>query len=231
MAEKENLCNAMMYMLFPTSDRAIQNEIKMVESDIDGLYKELREEQAIANELKMTLNKLNNKKIAMDPNGMTRQDAIKSTEQRAMMVLRRIKGIQNQITIFQGSKYSMENSQMTTDMRKRIKILHERMQKVKTINADELEDEIDDIADVNDYVERINNSINDTMVSAWTVDMEADEAMLQEFLASSDNEDDIESVKQSTAPIEMAIPVRPSVSTTELQIPRPVQLETIHELF
>lgn len=135
MSDKDTICSVMMYKLFPNSDMAIKNEIRNVEQDIDKLYKELNVEKSIANELKLTLNKLKNKRISMDPNGMTRDDAIKSTEKKALLVLRKIKGIQNQITIFEGSKYSMENSQMTVDMKKRIKNLHQRMQKVKTINA------------------------------------------------------------------------------------------------
>ena len=78
MSNNDNICNLMMYRIFPNSDRAIQNEIRLVESDLDKLYNELREEQSIANELKVTLNKLKNKKIQMDPNGMTRQDAFRS---------------------------------------------------------------------------------------------------------------------------------------------------------
>jgi hypothetical protein len=224
-----------MYRIFPNSDRAIQNEIRLVESDLDKLYNELREEQSIANELKVTLNKLKNKKIQMDPNGMTRQDAIKSTEKKTMLVLRKIKNIQNQITLFEGSKYSMENSQMTTDMKKRISVLHQRMQRVKHINAGELEDDVDDIADINDHIEQINNTVNDTMVSAWTVDMESDEAMLQEFLAESDNEDDIESVKH-VAPIIEATPVVQQEPERNIQLPRlsrtpKEKLTPINELF
>lgn len=228
MSERENICSIMMYKLFPNSDRAIQNEIRNIENDIDKLYKELREEQSIANELKVTLNKLKNKKIPMDPNGMTRADAIKTTEKRALIVLRKIKGIQNQITIFEGSKYSMENSQMTVDMKRRIKNLHQRMQKVKTINAEDLENDIDDIADVNEMVEQINNTVNDTMVSAWTVDMESDEALLREFLAESDNEDDIESVK---APVVEAMVVEKPIQLPSLSKPKEEKLTPIKELF
>lgn len=227
MAEKDNFCHLVMYKLFPNSDRAIQNEIRSVEDDIDKLYKELREQQSIANELKVTLNKLKNKNIHMDPNGMTRADAIKSTEKKALTVLRKIKGIQNQITIFEGSKYSMENSQMTVDMKRRIKSLHSRMERVRHINAEDLENDIDDIADVNETVERINNTINDTMVSAWTVDMDGDEAMLQEFLAETDDEEDIESVK---APIIEAMPVE-RIEIPRLSRPREEKLTPIKELF
>lgn len=228
MTEKENFCNIVMYKLFPTSDSAIKTELRMVEHDIDKLYKDLKEEQSIANELKQTLKKLKNTRIAMDPNGMSRADAIKSTEMKALLVLNKIKIIQNEINVFEGSKYTMENSQMTVDMNKRIKSLHKRMQKVKTINAEDLENDIDDIADVNENVEKINQTINDTMVSAWTVDMESDEAMLREFLEESDNEEeDIESAK---APIVETMPRKP-IQLPQLSRPKEENLTPVRELF
>lgn len=221
MSSNDNFCSLVMYKLFPNSEQAIQNEIRRVEKDLDILYNDLREQQSIANELKVTLNKLKNKKIQMDPNGMTRQDAIKMTEKKTMLVLKKIKNIQNQITLFEGSKYSMENSQMSVDMQKRINVLHQRMQKVKSINATDLENDVDDIADINDQIEQINNTVNDTMVSAWTVDMESDEAMLQEFLAQSDDEEDIESVRtkreETTTPV--ATPVVEQ-EPSRIQLPR-----------
>lgn len=220
MSSNDNFCSLVMYKLFPNSEQAIQNEIKNIERDLDNLYKDLREQQSIANELKVTLNKLKNKKIQMDPNGMTRQDAIKMTEKKTMLVLKKIKNIQNQITMFEGSKYSMENSQMSVDMQKRISMLQKRMQKVKGINTADLENDVDDIADVNEHIEHINNTVNDTMISAWTVDMESDEAMLQEFLAQSDDEEDIESVRtkrEETTP--MATPVVEQ-EPSRVQLPR-----------
>lgn len=59
-------------------------------------------------------------------------------------------------------------------------------------------------------MEHINQTINDTMVSAWTVDMESDEALLHEFLQEHD--DDIE--------IDMASPVVEEMPRDTISLPR-----------
>lgn len=222
MSSNDNICNVVLYKLFPNSDRVINNEIRQLEKDLDKLYNELREEQSIANELKTTIGKLNNRKIAIDANGMTREDLIKSTQNKLMIVLRKIKGLQNQISLFEGSKYTMENSQMATDMEKRISVLSQRMQRVRTINTDNLNNDIDEIADMNDHVEKINTTINDTMVSAWTVDMDSDEAMLKEFLETNDEEEDGEDITD--------MPVAPT-SLPKLSRPKEDHKKPIRELF
>jgi chromosome segregation ATPase len=228
MPQTDNICSMVMYKLFPNSNRAIDNEIRQIEKDLDKLYSERREAQSIANELKETLTKLNNTKISMDPNGMTRADAITSTQKKAMIVLKKIKGLHNQISLFEGSKYTMEKSLMATDMKKRISLLHDRMKRVQNVNTDELEDNIDDIADMNDHIEKINTTIHDTMVSAWTVDMDSDEAMLQEFLEQSDDADDTEKIVH-------ALPVDPVKTHTPISMPRlsrnTTTLTPIKELF
>lgn len=225
MSSNDNICNIVLYKLFPNSDRVINNEIRQLEKDLDKLYNELREEQSIANELKTTIGKLNNRKIAIDANGMTREDLIKSTQNKLMIVLRKIKGLQNQISLFEGSKYTMENSQMATDMEKRISVLSQRMQRVRTINTDNLNNDIDEIADMNDHVEKINTTINDTMVSAWTVDMDSDEAMLKEFLETNDEEDDDEDII-----VNNNMPVAPT-SLPKLSRPKEDHKKPIRELF
>ena len=225
MSSNDNICNIVLYKLFPNSDRIINNEIRQLEKDLDKLYNELREEQSIANELKTTVGKLNNKKIAIDANGMTREDLIKSTQNKLMIVLRKIKGLQNQISLFEGSKYTMENSQMATDMEKRISVLSQRMQRVKTINTDNLNDDIDEIADMNDHVEKINTTINDTMMSAWTVDMDSDEAMLKEFLETNDEEE-----VDNDITVNNYMPVAPT-SLPKLSRPKEDHKKPIRELF
>ena len=230
MSNNDNICNIVMYKLFPSSTHAINNEIRQLEKDLDKLYSELRNEQSIANELKETIGKLNNRKIQMDPNGMTREDAIKSTRKKAMIVLKKISGLQNQISLFEGSKYTMENSQMATDMKKRISLLHDRMQRVKTVNTGELENNIDDIADMNDHIEKINTTISDTMVSASTVDMDSDEALLQEFLEQDTEENDIENVKNHD--ILEAVVVQQSHTPVSIpRLSRSEKLTPIKELF
>lgn len=211
-ANTDNICNTMMYKLFPNSKGALDKKIQLIEKDIDALYGELRETKSSLNELTVILKKLNNRNIPMDPNGMTRADAIKSTRSRAMLLCRKVKRIQEQITLFEGSKFTLENSQMATAMNIRIRELHRNMKNVEHMEPLDMEDKIDDIADVNDQIESLSKKMSDTMVSAWTIDMESDEAMLDELLAMSDDEEDIESLQfQKTD--ENTLPTLPTVST------------------
>jgi len=177
-----SICNVVLHRLFPNSDLVIKNEIQKLEQDIVALYKDLNEEQSTANEMKQILDKLNNKNIAMDPNGMSRDTAIKTTRQRLSMVLKKIKNINLQLSMFETYRYNMENNKMTLDMKRKIKSIHSRLGTTAAIDIDKLEDDIDDIHDFNADVTEINNAVSRTMLSGWDVDMEQNEKELEAFL-------------------------------------------------
>lgn len=187
-----SFCPIVLDTLFPNTERALKRTMDTVDEDLEDLYKELKEKQQTAHQLKASLKKLNDKSIAMDPNGMTRKDAISSMRSKCKLVLNNIKNIQHQIQVFEGTKYTIENSKMATDMAARIDSLRKRVSNIKNINHNKLTNDVDDIMEAQDYAEKINETINDTMISAWHQDLESDNQLLEEFLADSDDEFDFE---------------------------------------
>ena len=187
--DKDGICSLFMYTMFPSSDYAIQHEIKKMTADLHLLYTELKEEQSNFRELKVTLDKLNNKRVAMDPNGMSRPEAIKSTRARMITVKNKIDAIKRQIDFYEKSKYAMESTKMTTDANARIGQLAKRMNRVRSIDPDITIKNMEDIADTNEEIEKISNKVNDAMVAGWSCDLDADEAMLDEYLETYDDDD------------------------------------------
>lgn len=187
--EKDSICSFFMYTVFPSSDFAIQHEIKKMSADLHALHTELKDEQSTFRELKVTLDKLNNKRVAMDPNGMSRPEAIKSTRTRMITTKTKIDAIKRQIDFYEKSKYAMESTKMTTDADARIGQLAKRMNRVKGINPNVTIKNMEDIAETNEQIEKINNTVNDAMVAGWSCDLDADEAMLDEYLENYDDDE------------------------------------------
>lgn len=190
------LCNFLVTSMFPSGKLALEDTLNQIDDDLTKLYEDLKEKQIRAHELKESLTKLNDKKIAMAPNAMSRESAISQTKKKLIMTLSNVKKIRQQIEVFEGTKSTIENSQMASEMAARIDTLRKRIGNVTTINTKNLEEDIDTIQEANEHVERVNNTINDTMISAWSMeDYEADE-LLEEFLAQDDDTELLENARK-----------------------------------
>lgn len=190
--ERDGFCSLLMYTMFPSSDYAIQHEIKKMDRDLHVMYSELKNEQETFRELKVTLDKLGNKRIPMDPNGMSRVDAVKSTRSRMITVKNKMDAIKKQIDFYERSKYAMETTKMTTDADARIEQLANRMKRVKGIDSNRVVSNMEDIVEANEQIGKLNDTVNDTMVAGWSCDIDADEAMLDEYLQEYNANDELE---------------------------------------
>lgn len=187
--EKDGICNVLMYTLFPSSSIGIQYEIKKINMDIDKLYGDLRKErEAFAVDMRM-YRKLKNTKIPMDPNGMSRKDAIKSVLLKLNHSKDRIKKIEVQIHAFTKCRNDLESSSFTTSMDQTIEGLKQRMKRVKNIDAEKMVRNLDEIADVNKDIQEVNDRVSDAMISGWEADMDVNEIELEEYMATFDEED------------------------------------------
>lgn len=224
--ERDGICSLFMYTMFPSSDFAIQHEIKKMTNDLHILYTELKDEQSNFRELKVTLDKLNNKKVAMDPNGMSRPEAIKSTRARMITVKNKIEAIKRQIDFYEKSKYAMESTKMTTDAEARIGQLAKRMNRVKGINPNVTIKNMEDIAETNEQIEKITNTVNDAMVAGWSCDLDADEAMLDEYLENYEDEDNMAVDEEESESEDVFMEERTRVPALNTAAPK---LETLPE--
>lgn len=224
--ERDGICSLFMYTMFPSSDFAIQHEIKKMTNDLHILYTELKDEQSNFRELKVTLDKLNNKKVAMDPNGMSRPEAIKSTRARMITVKNKIEAIKRQIDFYEKSKYAMESTKMTTDAEARIGQLAKRMNRVKGINPNVTIKNMEDIAETNEQIEKITNTVNDAMVAGWSCDLDADEAMLDEYLENYEDEDNMAVEEEESESEDVFMEERTRVPALNTAAPK---LETLPE--
>jgi chromosome segregation ATPase len=183
-----NICGNFFDTIFPSGERAYQSSHDKITKDIERLYDELKKEQTRANMLKESLKKLENKKIPMEPNGMSRNDAIKNAKSHLISALTSIKNKQSQIDKFERGRRALEASQQIHDHRRNLQILKHHMSSVKGVDIGEMEQDIDFIDDANDDIKDMNARVNDAMVSMWKTDEEADQDMLEQFLAQSDEE-------------------------------------------
>lgn len=222
--ERDGICSLLMYTMFPSSDFAIQHEIKKMTNDLHILYTELKDEQSNFRELKVTLDKLNNKKVAMDPNGMSRPEAIKSTRARMITVKNKIEAIKRQIDFYEKSKYAMESTKMTTDAEARIGQLAKRMNRVKGINPNVTIKNMEDIAETNEQIEKITNTVNDAMVAGWSCDLDADEAMLDEYLENYEDEDNMAVEEEESESEDVFMGERTRVPAHNTAAPKPETL-------
>lgn len=184
-----SICNMLMYTLFPTSSIGMQYEIKKIGQDIDKLHEELgKEREKFAINMRM-YRKLQNKSIPMDPNGMSRADAIK----KVVVILNTTKeNIQNQETLintYTKAKNALESTSRNADMEQSVRALNQRIRRVKPSDAEKIVKDLDEIAEKNKDMDDVNERIHDAMISGLQIDMDMQEIELEEFMATFDEED------------------------------------------
>ena len=196
---KDNICSVLLYTMFPSSDYAIQHQIKKMNTDLHDMYAELKNEHNTFRELRVTLEKLHNKRISMDPNGMSRAEAIKSTRNQMITVKNKMGVVKKQIDFYERSKSVMETTKMTTDADARIGQLANVLRRVHGIDSKRVVANMEDIVEANDQLVKINDTVNDTMVAGWNCDIDAEEAMLDEYLETCEEHDELEDITVGSA--------------------------------
>jgi hypothetical protein len=102
------------------------------------------------------------------------------------MVLSRIKKLKQQIEIFEGTKMTIEQSQMATEMAQKIEGLRKRVSTVTGINTEELETNMDIIQEVKEHMQHIDNTVSDTMQSVWNMNDVQAEELFEQFMNGED---------------------------------------------
>lgn len=187
--EKDSICNSLIYTLFPSSNIGVQYEIKKINKDLDELYSKLTKAREVFATDKRMYDKLKDKKILMDPNGMSRRDAIRSVLSRLKKSKDRIESLETQIHTYEKSRDTLESSNINSNMEINIEKLRRRIERVKGVDADKIVKNIDDIAEKTKELKDTNDKINDAMVSGWEVDMETTELELEEYMKNFDDDD------------------------------------------
>ena len=174
-------CLTLFHKLFPSSEGAVQNTLSKIERELDTLYEELKNEQAHALELREARKKLEDPRKEMDPSGISRKDAMRNLDSKLSRSLKKIGTIQHQIRVFVNVQTSVEQATLHATMDERMKFLRQELQVVKGLNPKSIEDNLDFLTETNDAMTNINNLVNDTMVSGWSID-ENDDQLLHDFL-------------------------------------------------
>lgn len=183
-------CAALKVMLFPSQSNLNEQQIERIDASLLKLHEIQREKQTKLTELKTNLKLLQDKNNKIETGGLPRNVLIENTKQRMKTFLVHTKSLQQNINFFEQCKFNLENSQMTAEMADQIRGLKQQLMGAGKINTDELHDNVDTIAEINDDLQEASFTMTDTMANAWSSDMSADaDEMLTEFLADSDYED------------------------------------------
>lgn len=191
--ERDGICSVLMYTVFPSSSAGIQHTVKQIEDDLVVLNTSLTEDRVAFAALMRTYRKLNDRKIPMDPNGMTRTDAKRSSIKRMNALKKKIKATVAQISVFEDAKTEVESNGMHAKSSAMTRTLRQRLARVRGIDADQIVRDLDDIAESGKDLKAGNEQVQDAMVSVWETDMDVEEAELDDFLKTFDEEEmDIE---------------------------------------
>lgn len=194
--QRQNICSILANALFAPRLPANQKNLNKIDATLEKLYEQQLAGQTKLAELKVNLNKIQDKKNKIDPRGLPRAQLVANTKKRMVSLLHQNKQYQKNIDFFNACKYNLENNQMTREMADNIKVLKREMVKVGAINVEKLQDDVDDIAEMNADIQDVNNAVSDTMVNAWEMDvgdMEDElEAYLQEDMSDAEDVDESE---------------------------------------
>lgn len=227
MSKAVNYCNLLQQSLFPSRESLNQRQIDRIDTSLNALYDNHLDKQKQLKDLKANLALLNDKSNKIDPtNSMPRNTLIINTKKRMKTILMHTKSLQQNIHFFEQVKYNLENSHMTNEMATHVKALKNQLASTGAIDIDQLQDDVDTIAEVNDDIQEVNHLMKDTMTNAWSADMDDADDMLAEYLMDSDAEEDDTLLAPEEQYIEPRITsignlkpqVLPTVPETELAI-------------
>lgn len=192
--KRSSYCTRLQETLFPSTGDMNQKQIDRIDTSLNVLYETVRTKQKTLKDLKNNLALLSDKSKNLDPNGQPRSVLIDQTRKRMKTILMHIKSVNGNITFFEQVKFNLETSYMTSEMAAQIKGLKEQLVVVGAINIEDVQNDIDMVAEINDDIQDINFAMKDTMSNAWTADMGDADDLLAEYLAESDDEQEDELV-------------------------------------
>jgi len=189
MPNANNICNILMYTMFPSSNAGQQHELKRIDVDLAQIHTLLTNERVDFAFHMVTHRKLKDMKIPMDKNGMSRTDAKRSVLKRLNRSKKIIGVYEQQVAMFENMRSKMEATQLTSNMNMTVQDLKRRMVRVRAIDPEDMVRDMDDIAEYSKELDNSNNVVNDAMVSMWDTDIDLDEVELEEYMQNIDEED------------------------------------------
>lgn len=200
-ATNNNICS-MLTQLFISRESSSARQIGKIDAALERLYGIQIGYKTKLAELKGSLKLLNDKSKRVDPNGMPRDVLIKNTKKRIVQYLNQNKMVQQNIDFFTNCKFNIENNNMTKLVVDNVKTLKKELSRVSGIDVEKVKDDVDDIAEMNEEMQEVNNTVNDTLINTWQLSIDDEESLLQAFLEESDEDEDeelqIEDEEEST---------------------------------
>lgn len=167
-----------------------QKQIETIDAQLEECFRCQSEKHQKLNELRQSLNLLNDKTKKMDPNGMPRTAAINMTKSRMVAIISQIKQYEKLINWYTTMKINLENNQMSHEMATQMQNMKKQMLKTGTIDVNQLKEDFDDIIEINDDIQETQNIISDTLTNVWEMDIDGAEEELEAYLAEKDEVED-----------------------------------------
>lgn len=168
-------------ILFPNSVERTQKQIEKIDEIIDKINADIQEKRKKLKEIKDSINLLNDPSNKIDSKNSSRTRMIDTYKKRMGIIMNHIKDLESQLAFFEKSKYSLENNQMSKELSEHIAKLKAEMMSVKTIDADQLVNDTEEITEVNDFIDDFNSRVR-VSINAWNTDVDVDEDEVEAYL-------------------------------------------------
>lgn len=176
-------------MLFPNSVERTQRQIEKIDEIIDKINADIQEKRKKLKEIKDNINLLNDPSNKLDSKNSSRSRMIETYKKRMGIIMKHIKDLESQLAFFEKSKYSLENNQMSKELSEHIAKLKAEMLSVKTIDADQLVNDTEEITEVNDFIDDFNSRVR-VSINAWNTDVDVDEDEIEAYLEEDDSKEE-----------------------------------------
>jgi len=178
---RENPCTTVMRRIMLLGGN-VQLELDYLDKDIARINEEISVEKDNLQRLSTIYRKLQDRDIPLIDPGTTREEAIRSTKDKTIMLLKKINTMKSYLNLFTTSRNNLANSAMARDIAEQVGFLNDRVSRYANVDTSTLEESLGNIADMNQIMDTNQTALGDSLGSASTTTTGADEMLFRRFM-------------------------------------------------
>lgn len=188
-----DVCSIFRDKIFPDKNQIIDRQIQEEQQIVSDLFHKLQEKEKERKEVLQSIKFLSSSKTKVDPDGVSKEFMLKGQKKKLGLLLKSIGKLKGEMRAHEAMVLECENLKIDLNSVGNIKKQKARLEKFRSemedVDADEITEDLDDIADMQEELHETSEKIDTAMTNAWTSDMDAMESMVDDYLETIQEED------------------------------------------
>lgn len=199
-----HVCSIFRDKIFPDKNRIIDRQIEEEQQIVSELFHKLQEKEKERKEVIQSIKFLSSSSTKVDPDGVSKEFMLKGQKKKLGLLLKAIKKLKGEMRAHEAMVLECENLKIDINSVGNIKKQKARLEKFRSemedVDADEITEDLDDIADMQEELHETSEKIDTAMTNAWTSDMDTMEAMVDDYLETIQEENEEDTIYEQPTP-------------------------------